>query len=159
MVMLYLSRFDIRNPSIRAGSWSTSVPLLRRSVMRPVRRCLEMALSGWTATGATGTVGMSGFQVGGRDRHTQVDIGAIPTMTTISRVGGCMRAIGTMRTTATITMTARTDAIIITTATRLQFFESAKPNSYTRKVRYDDGPSLCEQLASEPLTLVLFEWR
>jgi hypothetical protein len=74
--------------------------------MRVVPHCLEMVMSGLTVTGASGMAGMFGFQVSGRDRHTQVLIGVILTMITINKAGVCMRDTGTERTMAIIMMTA-----------------------------------------------------
>src|SRR4030081_272427 len=98
---------------------STSVRLLRRSVMNVAPLCPEVAMSGLMATGASGMAGMSGFQVSGRDRHTQGPIGVILTTITIRRAGGCMRATGTARTMGIVTMTAIDAMIVMMTATKM----------------------------------------
>ncbi len=59
------------------------------------------AMYGLTVTGESTADGMSGFRVFGGGLRMRGLTGAIPTMTTTTMAGKCMRAIGTMRIMAT----------------------------------------------------------
>ena len=65
--------------------------------MNAVRLCLEKAIPGSTAIGATREAAMYGLADAGIGRRMLVRIGAIRTMTTTRMAGTCTKATGITR--------------------------------------------------------------
>lgn len=102
--------------SQRLGRFQSPLALLlRRFGMRCGLLCPAPAMRGSMATGEFMAGGMYGFRACGSGLLMLGPTGAIRTTITTPTAGRCMKAIGTMRTMATITMSTMT---IITVARR-----------------------------------------